>query len=468
MGDPFEEAKAIHNEGRLDEAVNAYQEVLRSDPGNFKAYNNLGTIYEEQQDYETAVKSYRRALEINPDAAPVHYNLGHALQRQGHCEAAIDAYQASLALRPDDPAAHYNIGHAYHGLGDLDAAETAYRKAIDDDPELYRAHSNLGSLLFDQWRMSEAADHYRRVTEIKTDSAADHFNLGRVWEVQGKFEEAVEAYHNSLIHNPLSAIAYEHAATLEIKLNRPDKAAELLEQWLVFMPDNPIALHLRAAFNGEQSATRASDDYLRATFDGFAAEFDRTLKGLNYTAPQVIGRCLKELLNHSENDLDILDIGCGTGLCGPQAQPYSRHLTGVDISGAMLAKARERGSYDELVEAELTAFLSDNENSYDLLLSADVLIYFGDLLPVFEAAAKALRQNGHFIFTVEQLNDMDSLSGYYLNPHGRYSHTDAYLQQVLEQAGLVVQSSSIEPLRTEGGEPVEEIVMIAKVQDTKT
>ena len=468
MGNSFQQAKAIHNDGRLDEAVIAYQELLQSDPDNFKAYNNLGTVYEEKHDYETAAASYRRALEINPEAAPVHYNLGHALQKQGQYEAAIDAYQAALALRPDHPDTHYNIGHAYHDLGELDAAETAYRKAIEGNPELYRAHSNLGTLLFDQSRMPEAADHYRRAIEINADSAADQFNLGRVWEVQGKHEDAVSAYRESLALNPLSAIAYERVAALENKLNRPDKAAEIIEQWLVLMPDNPVALHLRAAFNGDQTTTRASDDYVRATFDSFAPEFDRRLENLGYSAPQVIGRCLKELLGDPGNNLDILDAGCGTGLCGPHVQPYARRLTGVDISGAMLDKARERGGYDELVEAELTTFLSNNKNSYDLLISADVLVYFGDLRPVFEAAAKALRPNGYFVFTVEHLDDRESSSGYHLNPHGRYSHTEAYLRQALEQAGLVLLSSSIELLRTEGGQPVKELVIRVKARDSET
>jgi predicted TPR repeat methyltransferase len=465
MEDLFQQAKAMHDEGRLDEAADTYRELLRSDPENFKAYNNLGTVQEELEDFEAAVRSYRRALEISPDAAPVHYNLGHALQRQGQLEAAIDAYQAVLALRPADPDTLYNIGHAYHDLGDLNAAETAYRDAIAGDPDHYRSHSNLGSVLFDQSRESEAEEHYRRAIEIRVDSAPDHFNLGRVFEVQGKLEQAIDAYRNSLNHNPLSAVAYEHAARLEEKLNGPDKAIEFLDQWLTFMPDDPVAQHLRAAFAGDQTTSRASDEYVRKTFNVFATEFDKRLESLQYKAPQIVGRCVEQLAASTGDDLDVLDIGCGTGLCAPLVRPYAGHLTGVDISSAMLDKARERGGYDELQEAELTGFLATKDRDYDLIVAADVLIYFGDLRPVLEASGKALRQGGHMVFTVEHLEETKSSLGYFLNPHGRYSHTEAYVQQSLEQAGLDMLESSPVTLRTEGGQPVQGLLVVARAPE---
>jgi predicted TPR repeat methyltransferase len=462
MEDLFERAKALHNEGRLDEAEAAYLEHIRSDPEDFKAHNNLGTVYEEKLDFATAVASYRRALEINSDASPVHYNLGHALQRQGQFEAAIDAYEASLASGTDNGDTYYNIGHARHDLGDLEAAESAYRRAIESDPKHYRACSSLGNVLFDQSRMTEAEELFRQALEIEPDSAADHFNVGRVCEVQGKLQDAIDAFRESLGLNPLSPITYEHLVGLENKLNGPNSAAKVFDQWLAFMPGNPVALHLQAALNGDQTVSRASDEYVRTVFDGFAPEFDRTLERLSYSAPEEIGHCLRDLLGDPDNSLDVLDAGCGTGLCGPYVRPYADRLTGVDLSGAMLDKARERGGYDELVEAEITSFLLHNEGCYDLIVSTDVLVYFGDLVPVFAAAAMALRRGGHLVFTVEYLDASQSSLSYLLNPHGRYSHTEAYLQQALGKAGLVARSSAIANLRKERDQPVKELVVVAR------
>ena len=462
MEDLFERAKALHIEGRLDEAEDAYLELLRADPEDFKAHNNLGTVYEDKMELETAVTSYRRALEISPDASPVHYNLGHALQRQGQLKAAIDAYEASLVPGTDNADTYYNIGHAHHDLGNLEAAESAYRQAIESDPDHYQAWSSLGNILFDQSRMTDAEKHFRHALEINPNSAADYFNLGRVCEVQGKLKDAIAAFRGSLDLYPLSAVTYEHLVALEHKLNGADSTIKIFKQWLAFMPGNPVALHLQAALNGDQSLSRASDEYVRTVFDGFAPEFDRTLDRLSYSAPEEIGHRLQDLLGDPDGSLEVLDAGCGTGLCGPHIRPYAKHLTGVDLSGAMLDRARERGGYDELVEAELTSFLLENGGSYDLIVSTDVLVYFGDLVPVLTAAAKALRRDGYFIFTVEHLDASHSESSYSLNPHGRYSHTEAYLQQALREAGLVACSTAIATLRKERDQPVKELVVIAR------
>ena len=364
-------------------------------------------------------------------------------------------------LRPDDAGAHYNIGHAYHDLGDLDAAETEYRKAIEQDTELYRAHSNLGGVLFDQERLSEAATEYRCAIAMNPDSAADHFNLGKVFEVQGKLGDAARKFRDSLDLNPLSAAAYERLAAVENKLDKPDRAEDTFKQWLSVMPNHPVALHLQAAAQGDQHMSRASDDYVRTAFDSFAGEFDKRLANLDYIAPKVIGQCVADLLNSPAGDLNILDIGCGTGLCGPHLRPYARQLTGVDISAAMLAEAEKRGEYDDLIEAELTNFLTDNHDSFDLIVSADVLVYFGDLQPVFDAAAKALRSNASFLCTLEYTDSTERETGYFLNQHGRYSHTESYVRDVLKKSGLSVRGLSIQALRKEGGQAVNEMVLVA-------
>ena len=95
----------------------------------------------------------------------------------------------------------------------------------------------------------------------------------------------------------------------------------------------------------------------------------------------------------------MLDAGVGTGWCGPQLRPYARRLVGVDLSPDMLRKASERQAggrkiYDELAEAELTAFMRARPAAFDLIVSADTLVYFGALDEVLQAAAGSLRAGG--------------------------------------------------------------------------
>ena len=147
----------------------------------------------------------------------------------------------------------------------------------------------------------------------------------------------------------------------------------------------------------------------------------------------------------------VLDAGCGTGLCGVLLAPHARTLVGVDLSPRMLAKARLRGVYDDLVEAELAQFLRAHAAQFDVVASADTLCYFGDLQPVIHAAAIALRPGGWLAFTVERSDeDVD----YRINPHGRYSHARDYVSRVLEAASFAAIDVSGGVLRREAGQPV--------------
>ena len=155
--------------------------------------------------------------------------------------------------------------------------------------------------------------------------------------------------------------------------------------------------------------------------------------------------------------LDVLDAGCGTGLCGPLVASYARRLVGVDLSAGMLAHAKEKNVYDELLKTELTAYLRDNLGAFDLIVSGDALVYFGDLKDVVTAAA-ALRPNGLFVFTLEHAIGGRADFDYRLGLHGR--HTRAYVEQLLASSGLQPEIAQTE-LRMEAGVPVIGLVIRA-------
>jgi predicted TPR repeat methyltransferase len=181
---------------------------------------------------------------------------------------------------------------------------------------------------------------------------------------------------------------------------------------------------------------RASDAYIRAEFDNFAGGFDAKLANLEYRGPLLVSQAAGAIADQLAPQPIVLDAGCGTGLCGPLLRPLAGRLVGVDLSEKMAALARQRAEYDEIAVAELTEFLRQHRRSFDLVASADTLLYFGDLSEVMTAAAAALRSRGALIFTVERAEPGETETGYRLRPSGRYSHTRDYLATVLARAGF--------------------------------
>ena len=146
----------------------------------------------------------------------------------------------------------------------------------------------------------------------------------------------------------------------------------------------------------------------------------------------------------------MLDLGCGTGLCGTRLRQYARTLVGVDLSSAMLQHACGKGIYDDLVHGELTQYLHAVLDAYDVIVAADTLVYFGALDDVLAASASALRRPGVFVFTLEEAIDPASTLPYDIQPHGRYNHRAEYVERLLERTGWQVAIDRAE-LRKEYG-----------------
>src|SRR5215475_216459 len=190
-------------------------------------------------------------------------------------------------------------------------------------------------------------------------------------------------------------------------------------------PEDYHGARLQLARLGAGDGTPAmTATYVRRLFDQQAARFDATLtERLDYRGPEI----LLEAVGIAEPRLRIgsmLDLGCGTGLGGVAFRPHVDWLVGVDVSPAMIAKAREKGLYDRLAVDDLRRFLDAEAGAhalYHLVLASDVLVYVNDLAPVTASAARVLAPAGSLAFTVET----HAGDGVVLQPTLRYAHGQA-------------------------------------------
>jgi predicted TPR repeat methyltransferase len=417
-------AIAFQQRGQLDEAERVYRKVFEVVPDHADALHYAGVLAHQQGRSEEGVSLIRRSLDIDPDRPDCYNNLGIIFRALGRLDDAVAAYQHAIALDPDHANAHSNLGIILRAQGQLVEAEAAYRTAIQLNPNHIDAYHNLGVLLSSLKRTKEAVICYCKVTTLSP-----------------RHPEA----------RRLLALAYR-------TLGENDKATAIFEEWLAEEPDHPVAQHMLAACSGRDVPQRASDAYVEKVFDDFASSFDSKLAHLSYQAPQLVAAMLADSGIQAAKNLDVLDAGCGTGLCGPLVAAYARRLVGVDLSGRMLAQAREKGVYDELVKGELTAFVRQCRSAFDVIVSADTLVYFGGLEDVFAAAFDALRPGGLLIFSVEEA--VAPVETYRIESHGRYGHARSYLESALPQAGFDAEIVRAE-LRMESGVPVEGLVVRA-------
>ncbi|MFN6996967.1 MAG: tetratricopeptide repeat protein [Aquincola tertiaricarbonis] len=423
-------AIGLHRDGRWEGAEKLYRRLLAFQPGDANTMHFLGMLLHQRGQRAEALPLLQESVRLDPTVAAWQNNLGNALLDAGRGQEAADAYERSFDLDPGNLDVLNNLGCMLMRLRRFDEAEASLRTVLERNADYADAHFNLASLLSRVGRLPEAYVHFARTLELKPQDTRSRRLLGIVYAQAGRLAEA----------------------------------AGVFREWLAVEPDSVQARHHLAAVTGDGVPERAPNDYVVDVFDSFAGSFDERLTALEYRAPQLVGDALAEALGAppAKPTLDVLDAGCGTGLCAQHLRPYARRLVGVDLSPGMLAQARLRGGYDSLQAAELTTWLAAHPSAFHVIVSADTLCYFGRLDEVLGAAARSLRPGGLLVFTVEARS---AGADHLLEPHGRYSHTQDYVQRSLAAAGLAhVQLASV-ALRKEAGQQVAGWLVTSRRQD---
>ncbi|HZP70011.1 MAG TPA: methyltransferase domain-containing protein [Pseudolabrys sp.] len=288
------------------------------------------------------------------------------------------------------------------------------------------------------------------------------FEWARDREAKGDLAGAADLLQQALELAPGYASAWFALGELREKLGDRAGAIAAFEQARAADPEDRhgAALHLMRL--GAHPAAAMPEGYIRALFDAYASGFDRALtEGLSYRAPELLFEAVQAA--HAGTRMkfgSVLDLGCGTGLAALPFRAFSDWMVGVDISAAMLAQARSKGLYDRLIESAAMAFLDGEARiaaRYHLVLAADVFMYFDDLVPVIDAAARVLDPRGMLAFSVET----HAGNGVLLRETLRYAHGRAHVESALAAAGLRTVSLESASTRTEKGSPVPGLIVAA-------
>lgn len=497
-GDPMAMVSALMSQGQADAAQRFLENLLKTSPDRADAWFALGQVHSQRGEFKPAAQALKRAIKLAPTVADGYVLLGNTYLRHGRRSQALDTYRDGLKQQPDNPLLHFNLGVALAQGGDKNAAIASYQRAIELHPPYAQAWFSLGNAYRDVNRTDEAEDAYRRAATLEPAYADAHANLAGLLATKEDYAGAVQSCMAALAIAPQHIHALRNLSLSLYKLGRYSEGAEVTFVALSVAPDDTmlhyhmgemlygmarkgetagareharrwrtssnghaVAEHMAAAILGEGTPDRAGDTYVRETFDRFAGDFEQTLAGLGYRVPEMLCKAAKEALG-GRGDLTILDAGCGTGLCAPFLKPLAKKLVGVDLSGGMLAKARGRGLYDSLHEAELGAFLANDARRYDLTIAADVFCYFGALPPSFSAIAAKTEPQGLFGFTVEAMQGEAPSEGFRLGATGRYQHDAGYVRRALEQAGWRILRFDDTHGREEMGQPVPCFMVLAQ------
>ena len=356
----------------------------------------------------------------------------------------------------------YNIkGKRCAKLGQLDAAISYYEKAISIKPEYVQAHYNLGSANHKLGRLDEAVRSYKKIVILKPEYAL--INKNKILSViyffsKGLIPDAIDALEALIKDSPDDALLFNMTGGCYASQGKTDLAIKFYEKALILKPDYAIPRHMLNSLLGNTSKSPPKE-YVKNLFDDYAERFDNSLvEKLQYKLPFIIKELIIKLNIANSKFKKVIDLGCGTGLAGPDLSEVSDNLTGIDLSENMIKKAKKLDVYDSLILGDIVEKLELSEEKYDLFVALDVFIYIGDITSIFNAVSKCCNKNSYFIFSIETQEDV----GYSLLKSSRYAHSESYILEVASNGFTLVGCENVK-LRKEGNNWIDGKIYILKV-----
>lgn len=449
--------------GQPNQAMPAFRRALGLAGSRPESHVGLGIALARLNQHAAAIDAFRLAMALGVDRADVHHHLSIALLKARRYQEAEDSSRRAMALGAAGASTYLALAEALGNQRRVDESIAAFRKAIELKPNSPLAHNGLGAVLGIKGSFEEAIEQIRISLRLWPDYPQAHFNLGAMFRQQRNDEQAVACFRKAIGLQPNYLEARAELADALARMGHKQEAIEQLQELGRLQPQNVDIKFALAALGGESAPTQPPAATIVNLFDRYAPVFDQHLgEKLQYRAPQLIFDAVSAAAPGMRPN--IMDLGCGTGLCGQLFRHTAESLSGVDLSPAMVSQARQRGIYDHLEVGDLVSALRANPSRYELILAADVFVYLGDLSDAFAAAAAALRPGGLFAFTVEALDS----GSYTLQPSRRYAHSEEYVRDQAAQAGLQQVSMDRAVLRMESDKEMFGLVTVLRKPPRQT
>lgn len=484
-----DEVLELLEQGNLQSAFNKCQSIVNKNPADANTQHLLGLIYAKQGEINAAIEHFKLAIKLDPTQAIFHNNISNAYKLLGELELAARHLHEALQIAPNNAESFNNLGSLYYTQGDIKRAMQQFEKAIRLNPGSWEAHYNLANCYIKQDMVLQAISHYQTVLNLNPEHSNAKLNLAMSYVINndyiqalpllievatlypqhaelqghlaeaylnlGKTDEALQQYIKAVALDPNRPAWQHNLGVLYLRSGQKESAKEHFTNALALQPDNSTAKHMLAALsaNDDSIIQQAPTEYVKLLFDQYAGYYnEHVTQALKYSVPELLRQAINKYITLSTKQQVILDLGCGTGLCGVYFRDLARDIYGVDLSPTMLQEASKLGAYDGLCCANILQTIPGvNQAYFEIVLAADVFVYIGDLHNLFGMIHSSLQPQGLLAFTIE---DQQHNHTYILQTTGRFAHAQQYIAHLCQEYGFTIETNDAITPRMHDNQPI--------------
>jgi predicted TPR repeat methyltransferase len=433
----FQHALALQKSDDLESARDHYQHIVEKFPDHIESHYNLAFVQSQLQEYAQAITHLKIVLEHQPRYAPAYFNLAINHLAQHQTQEAMQALERVLQYDPSHINAQHLLGCLYLEQKNYQEAQALLEdlnKRVPNDAEIQH---NLGLIYLGLGEYPKAIEYFNAATEHDANSYESFYNLGVIYGSQQQTDKAIEAYKKCLAIQKDYYPALFNLGRLYHDKRELDQAKEFYHQALALAPDNPSIRYLIAAIDDSiKSPDVSPPQYVMELFDSYANHYDQAMQQqLQYATPKILRDTIAPWLAVQKAKISFLDLGCGTGLAGQLFKDVASEMIGIDLSANMLLQAQLKNVYSQLETAEILTYLRRHYLKFDMIVAADVFLYFGDLREIFSHLARMVEIHGVIGFSIESQTEK---SDYLLQPTARFAHNPAYIERLAQENNLKI------------------------------
>lgn len=421
----LEAARTLIAKGDLQQAALALNKAQKQVPNDPRVFMMAGLMAEKAGNLPKAFESLRRSVAMAPDWGPGLLELAMLLARQNQFQEAVETAEKVAQLEPRNLMVLAGVVDIAHRASHLEMAVRHLRRGLDmvpGDVQLLRL-------------------------------------LGRDLSSLGQHAEALDIWNSLITHNPQDKEALLGRVQTHLAAGKPTLATSDTTSLLELAPGDAVYAYYNALAHGITPAHQPPE-LNRVLFDGMADLYDHhTVRGLRYELPKLVADQI--LARFPDKRLNVLDLGCGTGLLGLCLGRLDGFLIGVDISHKMIEQAKRHDVYDRFHTVNLLDALREtNADMFEVMTALDVFIYTGDLTETIPDAFRILKGQGDLIFSCETAPEDGA--NLVLQGNGRYAHKRSHVQALCKAAGFESVEIQDLALRLENNLPVQGFVVTAR------
>lgn len=411
-----------------------------------------------QGDLKNAAQTLNKANAQWPQDPRVFMLGGLLAEKAGNVKGAFEALRKSVSLAPD-------WGPGLLELALLLARQNQFKEAVETaekvaliEPKNLQVLAGVVDIAHRAGHSEMAIRHLRRGLELVPGDVMLRRLLAADLSGLGQHEESLALWSALVAENPQDSKSLIGRVQACIAAGKPADAEQDTAALLNLAPDDAVYQYYAQLARGKTPVQQPAE-LTRPMFDNMAELYDlHMVRGLKYQLPKQVGDQI--LARHPEKKINVLDLGCGTGLLGVCLGRLDGALVGVDPSMKMIEQAARHNVYDRFHTVNLHDALRETPDSlYQVIAALDVFIYAGDVTEAIPNALRVLAPGGMMIFSFETAPEQGA--DLVLQPSGRYAHKRSHVEALCQAAGFATVEVRDTELREENHQPVNGFVVTA-------